>query len=462
MKRNDATHLGIEIGPRLVRAVLLDRNNAVRMAQRIVEGPPEGAWPALNQVLKEIKAPPRTAVSVALLPPYVDTQTLKGVPQQRGRTPSALRLRLQQILQRPLDDYAIAFVEQGGLHNGDLYVAFAAKGHLREIYRATRAHRLRVQRIEPWYQALPRPWVAREPELKNGATLFVGIHQDRLSYVGRARDEVVELIAHDALPGSIHEYVTGIESVYYELSQNLGEEQVLAVVLSSDNKDVYDDVTAPLRDAGFSVVVPEGDEQMALGDFCIAAGTALSEPYAGLNSNLWSPSLEEEFEGNRIPPVAAAPLAVALLVMGLGFLQVEGAKADLARALADVDAQIAQVKPDADRAAQLKAQLDRKLSQARTLEDALFGKGRWSKRLDELFALLGQHGVAVSQVSLSTPPRGEPTATFVITSPRASSVFKALEALERRYPKITPAPVSAQKVAARPVYSTTVTVEVAR
>ncbi|ADR37816.1 hypothetical protein Ocepr_2368 (plasmid) [Oceanithermus profundus DSM 14977] len=462
MKKNDAIHLGIELGPRSVRAVLLESGSPVRMAQRAVEGPPEAAWEALAQVLQEIKPPPRTHASVALLPPFVDTQTLQDVPGERGRSPSALRLRLQRLLNKPLDDYVLTFVEQGGIHKGDLYVAFSRKEHLRELYRAARKHRVRIRRVEPWYQALPRPWIVREPELDKYPAIFVGVHQGRLTYLGR-RQEDVELITHSELPDALDEVIGGIENVYYELAQSGGEQgQSPAIVISLDDKTLYGAIATPLGESGFSVLYPEDDEQVALGDFVLAAGTALDVVYAGLKGNLWTPGLEEELEGRRIPPIAAAPVVAALLVMALGAVNLESKKAELTRAIHDVEAQITEIKPDADRAAQLKNELDHKLMLASTLEDALFGKGRWSQRLDELFGLLGEHGVAVSQVALSTPARGAPTATVVITSPKAEAVFAALKALELRYPKVTPAPVLKQKVASRTLYGTTVSLEVAR
>jgi len=459
MKKTDANHLGIEIGPRQVRAVLLENGRIVRMVQREVESPPEGAWSALSMALREIKPPPRTPMSVALLPPFVDTRTLKDVPGKQGRTPNALRLRLQRILQQPLEDYVISFVEQGGIHQGDLYVAFARKTYLNEIHRLAKKLRLRIERVEPWYQALPRPWITRERELLNYPTLFVGVHQGRLTHVGRTKGNV-ELITHDVLP-SASEIVSGIENVYYELTQNSDSQaQGQAIVISTDDKSLYDAIVGPLGEAGFSLVYPEENEQAILGDFALAAGASIDFTYAGLAGNLWTPSLEEEFLGRRVPPIALAPILVALLIAGLGAFQLEGQKANLKHAIARVDSDIAAVKPDADRAARLKMELDRKQTLYSSLEDSLFGNSSWSQRLEDLFGLLGRHGVAVSQMTLSTPPKGSRTMALAIASPKAESVFAALEEIERDYPKVTPAPVMKQRVANKTLYSTTVTMEV--
>jgi len=459
MKKTDANHLGIEIGPRLVRAVLLENGKIVRMAQREVDGPPEGAWDALSLALREIKPPPRTTMSVALLPPFINTTTLKDVPSKQGRTPNALRLRLQRTLQQPLEGYAISFVEQGGLHQGDLYVAFARKSCLKEIHRLAQKLRLRVERVEPWYQALPRPWITRERDLLNYPALFVGIHQGRLTYVGRTKGNV-EMITHDVLP-SVSEVVSGIENVYYELTQNNDNKtQAQAVVISTDDKSLYDAIVGPLGEAGFSLVYPEDNEQAILGDFALAAGATIDFAYAGLDGNLWTPSLEEEFLGRRVPPMAFAPVLVALLIAGLAVFQLEGQKANLMRAIARVDSDIAAIKADADRAAQLKMELDRKQTLYSSLEDSLFGKSSWTQRLEDLFGLLGRHSVAVSQLTLSTPPKGARTMSLAIASPKAESVFSALEEIERDYPKVTPAPVMRHKVANKTLYSTTVTVEV--
>jgi len=418
-------------------------NDAPKFSERRPQSStPEAVVQAVRELLGELGADRNTAVHLALDPPFVDSRT---VTKAAGRQLAAL---IKEAGLNPAEQ-TFAVTYQKGLHEGDVYVSFANKGLVLELARAATKRRGKVARVIPWFFALPALGRLIDPHLEGRAYLHADVRQGGATLLAVDATGAPEVIAHFDFTG-LDELLDQVAATYSEFGD--GRPLVLTTDDPQINKEFWNlpDDEAPL------IRVPE-EQFTEYGQFGLAWGAATG---MGLPGNLLGEGLRRQLAPKRPPVAAIIPAGVALIFIALGFLAVEGQKAQLETQRAQVEARLRQVRPLALQAQELNYKTEKLKNTIRLIEDTLF-QGKWTRRLDDFYEKISPYVVA-SRVDFGPLEARRRGINAVLASPRAAALLQTLDRLEQSYPKTTYPAVTKGRIGRHQAYTTNVSVEVSK